>query len=263
MASRKEQKDAARARREELAERHAAEDQRKRRLSLLLAIGGIAIVIVVAVIAAGSGGGSGTSGLATGSKAAATGRQVDALLRGLPQSGTRLGSPSAPVTMTYFSDLECPVCRAFTLDAFGQVIDQEVRSGKLQVQYRSLQTATPDPATFQRQQVAALAAGKQNRLWQYVELFYRQQGQEGTAYATDAYLSGLARQVPGLDIARWKTAQQDASLSSQVRTDATAASVAGANATPTLVIKGPKGTKTLAGLVSASAVEAAVTGVSA
>ena len=73
----------------------------------------------------------------------------------------------------------------------------EVRQGKVKVVYRAFQTATPDPATFQTQQVAALAAGKQNHFWDFTELFYHQQGQEQTGYVTDGYLSGLAGQVPG------------------------------------------------------------------
>lgn len=261
MASRKEQKEQARARREELASKQALDEQRRRRLYTLAAVAVIAAVVIVVIVAVGSGG-SGGKGLATGAKARSTSTAVSSLLTGIPQAGNRLGNPAAPVTVSYFGDLECPVCRDFTLTSLPEVIVKEVRSGKLQIQYRSLQTATPDPSTFQRQQVAALAAGKQNRMWQYVELFYHEQGQEGTGYVTDSYLTGLARQVPGLGLAKWNAARSDPALLNEVRADATAASVSGASATPTLIIKGPKGTKTLSGLVSASAVESAVAGVS-
>ena len=47
-----------------------------------------------------------------GQQAATT---VNSLLAGIPQSAMRLGSPSAPVTVTEFGDLECPVCRDFAL----------------------------------------------------------------------------------------------------------------------------------------------------
>jgi len=53
--------------------------------------------------------------------------------------------------------------------------------------------------------VAALAAGKQNHFWDYTELFYRQQGTEGTGYVNDSYLAGLAGQVPGLNLSTWRT----------------------------------------------------------
>ena len=39
------------------------------------------------------------------------------LLQGIPQNGITLGNPNAPVTMKYFGDLECPICKEFTLGA--------------------------------------------------------------------------------------------------------------------------------------------------
>ena len=261
MASRKELKEQARAQREATARQTTEAEQRRRRLYILLGVA-LAAVAVIAIVAAATSGGSKHHGLQKGTKANSTAREVSALLAGIPQAGNRLGSPSAPVTMTYFGDLECPVCRDFTLGSLPEVIAKDVRPGKLQVVYRALQTATPDPATFQRQQVAALAAGRQNRMWQYVELFYREQGQEGTAYATDAFLAAIARQVSGLDLASWKSGLADSVLANEVRADGTAASVAGADATPTLVIKGPHGTKTVSGNVPAAQVESAVAAVS-
>ena len=81
--------------------------------------------------------------------------------------------------MTYYGDLECPICRDFTVSGgFPQLVANEVRQGKVKVVYRAFETATPDPTTFQTQQVAALAAGKQNHFWDFTELFYHQQGQE-------------------------------------------------------------------------------------
>ena len=77
-----------------------------------------------------------------------------------------------------------------------ELVAKDVRAGKVKIVYRAFETATRDPQTFQAQQVAALAAGKQNHFWDYVELFYRQQGAEGTGYVTESYLSGLAKQVP-------------------------------------------------------------------
>ena len=122
--------------------------------------------------------------------------------------------------MTYFGDYQCPICKAFTLQGgFPQLVQNEVRQGKVQVLYKAFCTATcngPDPSVFNTQQVAGLAAGKQNKFWQFTELFYNQQGQEDTAYVTPAYLTGLANQVSGLNLATWKTDQNDQTLTSQV-----------------------------------------------
>ncbi len=111
--------------------------------------------------------------------------------------------------MTYYGDYQCPVCKAFTLEGgFPQLVQNEVRQGKVQVLYKSFCTATcngPDPSVFTTQQVAGLAAGKQNKFWQYTELFYNQQGQEDTTYVTEAYLTSSANQVTGLNLAKWKS----------------------------------------------------------
>jgi protein-disulfide isomerase len=45
----------------------------------------------------------------------------------------------------------------------------------------------------------AHAAALQDRLWDYSDLFFRNQGPENSGYATNAFLERLARQTPGLD----------------------------------------------------------------
>jgi protein-disulfide isomerase len=160
--------------------------------------------------------------------------------------------------MDYYGDLECPVCRDFTLGALPAVIADQVRPGHLRVRYRSLETATRDRATFTAQQAAALAARRQNRLWQFIELFYRDQGEEGTGYVTPAFLRGVARQVPGLDVAKWSSVRTDAALSNAVAADEQAAAAIGASSTPTLLIRGPGGTKGLVGDVPYSDIADAI-----
>ena len=35
------------------------------------------------------------------------------MLKGIPQHGTTLGNPKAPVTFTEYGDLQCPICKDF------------------------------------------------------------------------------------------------------------------------------------------------------
>jgi protein-disulfide isomerase len=242
MASRKEQKEQARARRLAEEQARAAKAQRDRRLRM---IGGVvvgAIVIIVAAIAISSGGSSSATGLQKGTAANKTATSVQSLLAGIPQSGAQLGSSTAPVTMTYYGDLECPICQEFTLHGgFPELVSKDVRAGKVKVVYKAFQTATRDANTFKNQQVAALAAGQQQRFWNFAELFYHEQGQEDTPYVTEAYLAGLAKQIPGLNISKWQSDRGDAALASQVATDGQTGTSIGVSGTPTLVFQGPKG----------------------
>jgi len=267
MASRTKQKEMARERRLEQERARTQAQARARNIKLLGGIVILAIAVVAIFIIISSSGSSGSSGLQTGTELANTKQSVSKLLTGIPQSGNVLGNPKAPVTVTYYGDLECPVCRDFTLGlnngGWPQLIANDVRSGKVKVVYRSFQTATQDPQTFDNQQVAALAAGKQDRYWDYVELFYHQQGQEDTGYATDAYLRGLAEQVPGLDISKWQSARSDPALLAQVQSDGQAGTSAGITGTPTLTFAGPKGqASTSSGIPSYSELQKAIQQVS-
>lgn len=253
MASRKEQKEQARQARLAKEQELADKAQRTRRMQLfggaiLLAVA----VIVVAIIVSSGGSGSKTTGLAkTGKAQSKLVQSVDTLLNGIPQHGSVLGDPNAKITMTYFGDLECPICRDFTLNVFPQFVQNEVRSGKVKVDYKSSCTATCNNPTwgtqqaaynhFGRQQAAALAAGMQNKFWYYAELFYHQQGKEGTGYVTDSFLQGIAKQIPGLNYSKWSKDLGDPSLLSQVQADETLSQKEAPNGTPTLILEGPKG----------------------
>jgi protein-disulfide isomerase len=243
MASRTKQKEAARARR--LAEERARQEKERRQRRIRMVTGvvlGAVAVVAVAIAISSSGGGS--SGLQTGAKLAATKSTVNNLLAGISQNGNTLGNPKAPVTVTEYGDLECPVCRAVALGPEQQLIANEVRKGKAKLVYRSLETATgngPNPGVFPTQQAAALAAGQQGKFWQYVLLFYHQQGTEDTNYVNDSYLNGLAKQIPGLNFSKWNTDRQSSNLTGQVVSDQQSASSQGFNSTPVFTFQGPKG----------------------
>jgi len=246
MASRKEQKEQARARR--LAEEQAAQlkARRNRRLQMLAGVLlGAAAVVAVAIAISSKNKTVNTTSDPGKAQQHQIDRQVNALLAGIPQNGTELGSSSAPVTMTYFGDLECPICRDFSLTGgLTPLISNEVRRGKVKIVYRSFCTATcngPGQQVFNDQQVAAYAAGEQQRFWNYTELFYHEQGAENSGYVTEDFLKRLAAQVSGLDVPKWQTDRGNPALLSQVQADGAAAQAAGLTGTPTLIMKGPKG----------------------
>jgi protein-disulfide isomerase len=259
MASRTKQKEEARARR--LAEEKARAERasRERRLRMIGGVVLAAIAVVAVAIAVSSGGGSTATGLQKGRQAAKTVATVSSLLSGIPQSGATIGNPTAPVTMVYYGDLECPICQDFTVHAgLTPLISNEVRQGKVKILFKAFQTATRSPSVFRTQQVAALAAGKQNRFWDYAELFYREQGAEGTGYVTQSYLQGLANQTPGLNLAQWSSDRNNATLATQVATDVQDGSRIGVSGTPTLVFNGPKGQTAIATAATYSQLQQAI-----
>jgi protein-disulfide isomerase len=244
MASRAQTKAQARERRLEQERAAAASRQRTRRRQLAGGVVGLAAVIVVALVLISSGGGgtSGSPGLATGAQAKTTTRAVDRLLKGIPQSGLTLGRPDAPITVTEYADLECPFCGQFATGQESELINRDVRAGKVKLVYRSLSTATgngPEADVFTAQQSAAEAAGAQHRGWNYIETFYREQGSEETSYVTPGFLTGLAHQVAGLNLAAWQRGRTASRYAAMVRSDAVAAARQHIQSTPTFVVRGP------------------------
>jgi Thioredoxin len=200
---------------------------------------GIVVAIPVAIVIA-TGGSSNKGTLKPNSAARlkstppkAARAELPSPLAGIPQRGSTLGDPNAPVTLQYFGDLQCPFCKQFTFGALPSLIQRYVRGGMLKIEYHSLKTATRDAETFKTQQVAALAAGKQNHMWQYIELFYREEGRENSGYVTERYLDELAQQLSGLNLIAWTSARNDAALARAITSDAREASSAGLTSTPT------------------------------
>jgi protein-disulfide isomerase len=234
--TRKQRREQARAQRKAVEEASATQSAQRKRLIQLGGIAGVVVVIIAIILVATGSGGSKGAPAPKSPAANAAAASVISLLQGIPQNGITLGNASAPVTIQYFGDLECPICKQFTLGALPSVIQKYVRTGKVKIEYRSMQTATRERETFQTQQVAALAAGKQNLMWHYIELFYHEQGEEGSGYVTESYLQGLAAQVPGLSLSNWSSARNDPAYANQVISDAQAANQSGFTGTPSFLI---------------------------
>jgi len=200
-------------------------------------------------VSSAPGGGSAAAAGGRGSGAAhGTGAEVRTLLAGIPQRGDALGDPNAPVTLEYFADLQCPFCRRFTLGKLTALIERYVRPGELRIEFRSMQSATHDRQIFIAQQVAALAAGAQDRLWNYVELFYREQGEEDSGYVTESYLQGLAQQVGGLNLGAWTAARGDPRFGERLARDARTVREAGLTITPSFLIAHERGAHDVAAI---------------
>jgi protein-disulfide isomerase len=233
--TRKERREQARAQRKAVEEQAAASAARRTRLTQLGIVVAVVVVAVVVIVVA-TGGGSKKAVSATSKAGKANVSAVSSLVGGIPQSGNALGSPTAPATLQYFGDLQCPICKTFTLGALEGVINKWVRPGKLRIEYRSMETATKEPEVFKTQQIAALAAGKQNKAWDYIELFYHDQGEENSGYVNESFLQGLAQQIPGLSLAQWTSDRSDPALANQVASDVQAANNLGLGGTPAFLI---------------------------
>jgi protein-disulfide isomerase len=239
--TRKQRREQAREKRRELEQAQAASAVRRTRL-IQLGVVGVIVVAIIVGIAVATGGGKSAAPKHGSTAEKELVAEVSGLLGGIPENGNTLGSPTAPVTLLYFGDLQCPVCKSFTLGAFKPLVEKDVRTGKLKVEYRGLETATREPETFKSQQIAALAAGKQQRAWYYIELFYHQQGEEHSGYVNESFLHGIAEQVPGLNVSKWVGDRGNGELASTLTADEQASKNFGFSGTPSFAIGKTGGT---------------------
>lgn len=189
MSSRTQRKHEAREARLAREKEAEARAKRQRRLRLLGA-GTLAAVAIVAVLIAVSQGGEDTPGAPSGGEPLVGTAETTRLFEGIPQRGAILGDPAAPLGMIEFVDLQCPFCAQYTRDVLPTLVERYVRPGRLRIELRPLSFIGDD--SLEAAASTAAAAG-QNRMWQFVDLFFRNQGRENSGYVTADFVGRLAR----------------------------------------------------------------------
>lgn len=134
--------------------------------------------------------------------------KVVKLLTGIPQHGVILGQQTAPVTLQVFIDLEDHGDGTRWFDIMlPSILEHFVRTNVVRLEFHSFKSDTLNRRPFYLQQIAALAAGAQNLLWNYVATFINEQGTEFTNYVTKEFVSNIAEQIPGLNLAKWENTE--------------------------------------------------------
>ncbi len=230
----------------------AADDRRKRMVKLASALAFLALALVAVLIVVSQSGSSG--GDASSIEGAG---EIEAELGGIPQRGLVLGSNGARATLVEFGDLQCPVCKGFAEEILPPVIEGKVRDGEAKMEFRNFtiisQESVPAGA-------AAIAAGKQGRGWNFVELFYRNQGEERSGYVTDEFLTAVARAAGVADIAQWNEDRKSKGVLAEVSKTTAEARRLGFTGTPSFAVEGPgvKGLETLGTPSSSGDLESAL-----
>jgi len=200
--------------------------ERLSRRTVVIAFGiaiGAAVVLVVAALL-----------LRNDSSTPATSATPVVDLKGISQSGSVLGSPSAKVTLIEYADPQCPGCRLYTETIFPTVVDEYVRPGKVATEFRGFPFIGEDSVTGYRY---LLAAGRQDKLWNLALAFYRNQGAENSGWLTEDLVRRLAAEIPGLDVQRLLSDAQRADIVAQASSAGAKAAAAGIEGTPTFLVK--------------------------
>jgi protein-disulfide isomerase len=193
------------------------------------AVGIAGIVAAIVLVFAFTGGSSSPKKLSVLPDAGV----VAGLFRGIPQNGTVLGSPKAPVTMIEYVDLQCPICRAFETDVMPSIIPRYVRTGKVKVEARTIAFIGPDSERGRR---AALAAGQQNRFFNFAQLLYYNQGAENSGWLNDTMIRSAAASIPGVDSVALLAARNSHAVTAAVKLADDQATTDKVSGTPTIYV---------------------------
>ena len=212
---------------------------------MLLAVCVLAALIIVSQ----SGGGSSAevSGIST----------VKQQLEGISQHDTVLGDRNAKATIVEFGDLQCPVCQRFSTRVAPRLIAGVVRKGIANYELRQYTIIGPQSIDAAR---AAYAAGEQGRYWNFVALFYLNQGAENSGYVTDDFLTAIAKGAGVAQIAKWNADRHSSKWDPVLAGTQTEARQRGLRGTPSFLVKGRRRTETYRGVTvpSLSEIEAAI-----
>jgi protein-disulfide isomerase len=207
----------------------------RRKLAPVIAVAGGAVVIVAALVIALSvtGGKKSTPGATNLNMTT----DVNEMLRGIPQHGALLGSPKAKLTLVEFADPQCTACAEFSGTELPTLIQDYVRTGEMRIEYVGqtfIDHATQDSVRLLRM---ALASGRQNKFWNFIEIVYSNQGAEDSGYATDSYLKSVAAAVPGLNVDKtFAAASTPGAFAAQIKTAADRFKAMGFGQTPMFLL---------------------------
>jgi protein-disulfide isomerase len=222
--TKRELREQRRAERVAAEQAEAAAAARRTRSWRLLAAAGLAIVVVAVAAAVSSSGGEPAAPQAPA--------QASTLFAGIPEKNGVLGDAKAPLTVTEYVDLQCPVCAAASKETLPALIKDYVRTGKVKLDARTLHFIGPDSA-----RAAAVAAGaeQQGKLWPFLEAFYSAQGQENSGYVTDAFLRSVAA-AAGVDADAALAAADTAQAQDRLNRANADAQALGIDSTPTFTV---------------------------
>jgi protein-disulfide isomerase len=215
---------------------------------LLLGAGAVGLIGAIVSIAVGTGG-------PTVIKLKG-GDQVQELVGGIQQDGTDLGPPDVPVTISVFNDLQCSTCDDYEVHTVDPLIEEYARTETARLEFRnySLGQAETTKAAF-----AATAAGLQDREWQFVETFFRNQDAAPGGNVSEEFLNDIGNSITDLDPDTWRQDMSSPEVKARVDADAQLAADYGLRVNgPSIVVEGPGGTRVLQDSPSQEEVEAAV-----
>ncbi|MBA4181083.1 MAG: hypothetical protein C0506_10890 [Anaerolinea sp.] len=91
-------------------------------------------------------------------------------------NGTKVGKDDAPIKLVAYEDFQCPFCLQYTATQEPDLIEQYVKTGEVQIEFRHLTILGTESALAA---IAGQCAADQNRFWDYQNKLFLVQAKAG------------------------------------------------------------------------------------
>lgn len=155
-------------------------------------------------------------------------------------NGARVGRDDAPIKLVQFEDFQCPFCLAYTGEDEPTLINEYVKTGKMQIEFRHLTVLGTESLAAAK---ASECAAGQDKFWQYHNELFLTQAKAGQQTSekvnigrfSDDNLKKLASDL-GLDTAKFATCFDSPATLEAVQNDVREATSFGIRSTPGFLI---------------------------
>lgn len=184
---------------------------------------------------------------------------VQELIGGIRQLDDRLGNEDAPITLTLFTDVQCPSCADYQLAVIDPLIEDLVRTGKAAIVLKNFSLGVKEVTLGG---IGVEAAAEQDHGWQYAEMFMRNLDVVPETGVDRDFLDEVAGNTPRLDTAAWEEADADPATEAAAKADADLAVQLRLTDDVVVNVQGPSDSMLLESSPSRAQIDAAIARVS-
>lgn len=154
------------------------------------------------------------------------------------------GDANAKITMVEFSDFQCPFCRLFYVNSYGQIKKDYVDTGKVKVIYMNFPLDSIHPAA-RDSAIGAVCAHQQGKFWEYHNKLFDEQQELNPQGNTVNYgateIKAWTAEITGIDTAVFNDCLDKKKTDAIVQAELENGVENGITGTPGFIIVGPNG----------------------
>ena len=149
--------------------------------------------------------------------------------------GYTLGSDSAPIEITEYSDFECPFCASFATVQMPVIREQLIATGKVRWRYRDF--PLPTHAYSRYAALAAQCAGEQGKFWEMHDQLFTNHQWAQTAKNPRGLFRDFVRAI-GLDLDKYDACMDGQRYAGRIQASVQEGEARGVKGTPSFYVNG-------------------------